>query len=242
MEHTITFDEEVKGWTSFFSFVPEFMTGLNGKFFSFSNGEVFQHNSKNVPRNNFYGEQFTSKVGVLVNENPSTEKVFKTLMLEGNKTWKALLKTNLSEGSIYRPEYDKKQSRFFAYMRGNEGVSDVNSLSTNGIGRVTDIVGSTLFFNNISEMITVGDKLTQMQSEIPVEIGIIDFIDRETGEINIQTLENAPALNEYCYSTKNSRIDGGDIRGYYLRVDLENEDLDFTELFAITSNTSETDV
>ncbi len=48
MEQTVTFDEEVNGWTSFFSFVPEFMIGLNGNFFSFKDGEMWIHNSHNV--------------------------------------------------------------------------------------------------------------------------------------------------------------------------------------------------
>lgn len=239
MESTVTFDEEVKGWTSFFSYLPEFMTGLNGKFFSLRNGDLWQHNSKNVPRNNFYGEQFTSKVSLVLNDDPSVEKTFQNIFLEGNKTWAINLNSNLAEGSIYRSEFQKKKSRFFAYTRRNEDAKDISSFGTYGIGNTTDIIGSTIFFRNINDMVCIGDKLTQMQSGIPIELGVIENIDRLTGEVTLSSLENQAALNEFCYATKYARVEGGNIRGYYCRVDLENDDTDFTELFAVNSNATE---
>lgn len=238
-QQTLTFDETINGWTSFFSFIPEFMAGLNGRFFSFRDGELWLHNSKNVPRNNFYGEQFISKVSVVLNENPSTEKMFKNIMLEGTKPWKVDLKSNLSKGVIFREEFEKKKSRWFAYTRRNEDTQDLTSFAANGIGNITDIVGNTLFFRSVSDMICVGDKLTQVQSGEQVDIGIINMIDRATGEIHFQEYDNAPALNEFCYATKHARVEGGEIRGYYLRVDLESDDTDFAELFAVNSNTAE---
>ncbi len=239
MENTITFDEEVKGWTSFFSFVPEFMVGLNGKFFTFRNGDLWQHNSKSVPRNNFYNEQFTSKVGLVLNDNPSTEKMFKNIMLEGNKSWKVSLKSNLTEGSIFKDEFQNKKSRWFAYTRRNEDAADLSSFSANGIGNVQNIVGTEIFFNKISDMICVGDKLTQMQSGIAVEIGIIQSIDPQANTLSFGAFDNTPALSEFCYATKNARVEGGEMRGYFMRADLENDDTDFTELFAVTSNTAD---
>jgi hypothetical protein len=239
MEKTLTFDEEVKGWTSFFSFIPEFMTGLNGKFFSFRNGDLWQHNRKTVPCNNFYGEQFTTKVSLVLNDAPSTEKMFKNIFLEGNKTWNVKLNSNLSEGEIFRDEFVKKQSRYFAHTRRNENTEDLTSFQANGIGRVKTIGANSLEFNQISDMIGVGDVLKQQQSGIVVDIGIITEIDRDLNMISFGAFDNAPALNEYCYSTKNARVEGGELRGYYCKLDMENEDTDFTELFAVNCNTAE---
>jgi hypothetical protein len=238
MESTLTFDEEVNGWTSFFSYKPEFMISLNGKFFSFKNGDLFLHNSKNVPRNNFYGEQFTSKVGVVLNDNPSTEKVFRSVILEGNKPWETKLSTNLTEGEIYKGEFEQKQSRFFAYTRRNEDSQDLTTHATNGIGRVKSVGANSVFFNAVGDMINVGDKLTQLQAGMPVDLGIITSIDRSTGEVSVGTFDN-PASLDYCYATKNSRVEGGNLRGYYMRADLENAETDFVELFAIKSTTNE---
>lgn len=239
MEKTLTFDEDVNGWTSFFSYLPEWMQGLNGRFFSFRNGDIWQHNSPAVPRNNFYGEQFTSKVSLSLNDAPSTEKMFKNIFLEGNKKWEARLNTNLTDGVIFKDEFQQKQSRFFAYTRRNEDATNLTSFSTNGIGNIQEIVGNTIRFNKINDLLGVGDKLTQMQSGIAVEIGIIDSIDKATGFVGFTSFANAPALTEFCYATKNARVEGGEIRGYFMRVDLENDDTDFAELFAVNSNTAE---
>jgi len=238
-DKTIVYDEEVKGWTSFFSYEPELMTGLNGRFFSFSEGELYLHNSKNVPRNNFYGEQYSSKVSVIFNDDPSTEKMFKNIMLEGNKTWSVNLKTNLTEGSIFRDEFHKKKSRYFAYTRRNEDNKELSSFAANGIGVAESVVGNVLGFkSDINNSINIGDNVTQIQGEEPIEIGFIESIDRKNKSLSFGVYENPPSGSGFCYATKNARIEGDKIRGYYMRADLENIDIDFSELFAITSNTA----
>lgn len=239
MEKTIKFDEEVNGWVSFYSFLPEFMAGLNGKFFTYKNGDLHKHDSLDVPRNNFYGEQFTSKVSVVLNDAPSTEKMFKNIMLEGNSPWDIVLTSNLTNGTISKEEFEKKKSRYFAYTRRNENEADISSFSTNGIGVSTGVNATSIIFTRVNDMICIGDKLTQMQSDIPVEIGIITGIDKTTGEVSFAAFDNQPSIGDFCYASKSARIEGGEIRGYYLRVDLENDDEEFAELFAVTSNTAE---
>lgn len=238
-EKTIVFDEEVKGWTSFYSFDPELMTGLNGNFFSFSKGELYVHNSYNVPRNNFYGMQYSSKASVILNDEPSTEKMFKNIMLEGNKAWNVKLITNLTESSIFKSEFDKKKSRFFAYTRRNENESDLSSFSANGIGVASGIIGDTISFNSdISDVVNVGDKVTQMQGGEPIEIGFIESINYTNKSLSFGSFDNPPSADGFCFASKDPRIEGGKIRGYYMRVDLESDDTEFAELFAVTSNTA----
>ena len=236
-DKTIVFDEEINGWTSFFSYDPEYMTGLNGKFFTFKGGELWQHNSPKVPRNNFYGNQFTSKVSLVLNERPSVEKMYKNIMLEGNKKWNVKLKSNLTEGEIFKDEFHKRKSRFFAYTRRNENQEDLTSFAANGIGVSTGVVGSDFYFNKIGDLISVGDKLVQVQSGSQVIMGDILAIDKESGIITVSALENQPEVGALCFATKNPRSEGGELRGYFMRVDLENDDTDFSELFAVTSNT-----
>jgi hypothetical protein len=237
---TLTFDDENNGWTSFFSYRPEFMAALNGKFFTFKGGDLYLHNSKDVPRNNFYGKQFTSKISVVLNENPSTEKIFKNLIIEGNKPWDVKMQSNLTEGKLSKVEFEKRQSRWFAYTRRNEDSQDITSFSTNGIGNSTSVTASSVLFAiRVSEMICIGDRLVQIQAGISVDIGIITDINTDRNEIFVLTFDNPPSGTDYCYAVKDSRVEGGEIRGYFLQVDLENSDTDFVELFAINSNTSE---
>lgn len=238
-EKTIVFDEEVKGWTSFFSYEPEFMTSLNGKFFTFKGGELWLHNSKNTPRNNFYGDQFTSKVAVVINENPSTEKMFKNIMTESNKTWNIKLKTNLTEGEIFKDEFEKKKSRYFAYTRRNEDTTDLTSFAANGIGNSQSIIGDVITFTRMNDLISVGDKVTQIQNGVAVVIGTISSINWLDKSLSFGAFDNNPLVGDFCYATKNARVEGGEMRGYFMRVDMENDDTDFSELFAVTSNTAE---
>jgi hypothetical protein len=249
MENTLTFDEEVNGWTSFHSYDPEYMVSLNGKFFSFKNGDLFLHNSKNVPRNNFYGNQFTSKVGVIFNDNPSTEKMFKNIMLEANKLWKVILKTNLTEGNISKEEFRKRRSRWFAFTRRNEDTQDMTSFNSHGIGNAIDVDDNKVYFSTHFQdtSVSVGDKVMQIQNDVPVHIGNVLYKNRTSderygGQIVMDRNETNPmaVVDGYCYAVKESRIEGGEIRGYFLRADLENDDTEFAELFAVTSNTAET--
>ena len=48
---TVTYSQKAKGFPSFYSFVPENMIGMNNRFFSFKNGELYLHNSDEAERN-----------------------------------------------------------------------------------------------------------------------------------------------------------------------------------------------
>ena len=37
--YTISYSEEAKGWPSFYSFLPDFMIGMNSYFYTFKNGK-----------------------------------------------------------------------------------------------------------------------------------------------------------------------------------------------------------
>ena len=146
MAKTLTYAEKVKGFTSFHSFIPDAINFLNNRLFSIKNGQIYIHNQEDVPRNNFYGEQFKSKVELIFNDVPSDDKIFKSINLEGNAPWDIDLTTNLTESTIKEDEFLQKESRYFAYTRRNENENDNTSLSTQGIGVLES------FQNNILRM------------------------------------------------------------------------------------------
>ena len=80
---TLSFDENAKGWVSFYSYTPEFGGSLDGKFYTFKNGLLYeQYNGTQ-----FYGNNFTSSVDIVMNQNPSASKNFLTINYEGTNTW-----------------------------------------------------------------------------------------------------------------------------------------------------------
>jgi hypothetical protein len=95
--NTLSFDEAVLGWTSFFDYKPEQAFSLGSNYYSVKNGKLWKHYSNSVSRNNLYGVQYDSSIEFVFNPNPSTSKVFKTVNYEGSNGW---------EVSILNPEYD----------------------------------------------------------------------------------------------------------------------------------------
>ena len=89
---TITFREDVKGWVSFKSFTPENAISCANEYFTFHNGQLWQHhvelfddNNKEYNRNTFYDIHHPSSINVLINEDPSAVKIFNTINYEGSQ-------------------------------------------------------------------------------------------------------------------------------------------------------------
>jgi hypothetical protein len=83
---TLAFSERTNRWTTFYSYLPEFMSGSNVDLVTFKDGNIWLHNS-NETYNNFYGEQFTSRVTPVSNQDPSDIKVYIGTEVESNNRW-----------------------------------------------------------------------------------------------------------------------------------------------------------
>jgi hypothetical protein len=131
---TSSFDEDVKGWTSFFTYKPSFVASLNSNFYSFYTGKLYKHHSGNY--GNFYGQISDSNVTVILNSQPSTVKVFQTINYEGKTGWEMqsmeassgdaslaigafVQPTSLSglETQVFSLQFKKKENKFFANLQ-----------------------------------------------------------------------------------------------------------------------------
>lgn len=142
--YTITYSDSLKGWTSFHSYDPQWMAGLNNDFYTFKGGKVWKHHS-NETRNNYYGVQGNSVVRTILNTEPDVVKMFKTIKLKGtgDTAWEAQVVSDLNNGSIPLAGYEKKEGNWYGYVRRNENDLDLKYLSTQGMGLVagTGIIG-----------------------------------------------------------------------------------------------------
>ena len=99
---TLSFDEQIKGWTSRYSYVPSNMFSVQNNFYSTTRslekkavfnstgvqiGDIYQHYSDNVNRGNFYTTQYVSQIKSIFNANPSVIKTFQTINYEGAPNW-----------------------------------------------------------------------------------------------------------------------------------------------------------
>ena len=163
---TITFNENVRGWTSFKSFIPEHGVSLSNNYFTFKNGIPYNHNSSTADRNTFYGSYTDSSVEVILNDSPSVVKSFNTLNYEGTQSkvnigksgvttagvpyntfdlynsnqkpgWTVdYIKTDKQEGSV--KEFIEKEGKWFNYIKGSNTVK-TSELSFQGLGVIKTI-------------------------------------------------------------------------------------------------------
>tara|TARA_R110002020_G_scaffold194731_4_gene395598 strand:+ start:2583 stop:6860 length:4278 start_codon:yes stop_codon:yes gene_type:complete len=89
---TVSFKENVTGWVSFKSFVPENAVSCNSDYYTFHQGRLWLHHQKEdandaiVNRNTFYNTYTPSSITVLLNDSPGIVKTFNTLNYEGSQS------------------------------------------------------------------------------------------------------------------------------------------------------------
>lgn len=230
---TLTFSEDNKGWTSFWNYAPDGMCSVDNRFYSIKNGQLYLHNDQENPiPNTFYGVKTPSKLLFYFNEDPANDKIFKTIEIEGTHAWETLLKTNLTQGNIRKEEFSKKESRFYAYIRKNNAGKVFFGIGTQGIGTPTGINGNEITFNHISESINIGDILFKSPD---IQIGAVTAINFTTNTITVASVGSL-LITDFCFANKPSRIEGAEIRGYYMEVEITNNEQVLTELFSVNSN------
>ena len=133
---TLSFDEDVLGWTTFLSFKPTYGFSLNNLFYTFNSGKMYQHYLGGYAQ--FYGITYASDVTIVLNSQPSVVKVFETINYEGSNYWelKSMLgssgdvtlpvgayqpQTSLAglEGDLFSNNFKKKESKYFANLINN---------------------------------------------------------------------------------------------------------------------------
>lgn len=260
MTNTLSYSEGVQGWPSFYSFYPDYMIGMNNYFYTFKGGNLYRHNV-NETRNEFYGQQYTSRLVSVFNTSPLENKLFKTLNLEGDSTWNALMETDIqTSGFINAAWFEKKEQSWFAFVR-NSGTVPANSSeyalrSVNGIGRSLSITGSGSAVEvdfaisptpiSIGSIVSIGDYLYYALPPTynsPLLFGrVVDIIvNYPSGDNKLvvdTTIPNAtiPGIqNPYIMYIKGSIAESHGVLGHYCVFTLENGSSSKVELFAVES-------
>ncbi len=245
-EYTLTFDEKVRGWTSFHSYVPEYMTALNNDFFSFKDGQLYQHNKTTGDRNTYYGTAYNSEVEISQNAAPSEVKIFKTIEIEGNSSgWDVTIVTDLDEGHIDKSSFLKDESDINTY---NEGVysthirrntaDEVNTelLSVQGIGNLDLLNGTVYGFNAVPSSISVGDVLYQAVGGSYSRVGVIT--NKDGTSITLGTASIIPSVGDFMFAAKSPIAESYGLKGYYASVRLVSGSTSPVELYAVNSEVS----
>ena len=97
--NTVSFDEKINGWVSFYNFKPNQMFSVLNNFYSISNIydavafdkiKMYKHyynDSNNNTRGKFYNTRHPSNVTFVINPRSSVMKNFQTIHYEGSNGW-----------------------------------------------------------------------------------------------------------------------------------------------------------
>jgi len=258
--YTLSYSETSKGWPSFYSFVPDFMIGMNSYFYSFKGGNIFRHNT-GAARNTYYGQYSNSTITSVFNPEPTLSiKLFKTLSYEATTTvvdtsearWECTrLLTDLTDGtpgSMLEAYFEEKEGEWFSYLRTNAGTVNWKQRSANGVGVCTNVAGPNTatvitFATPVGSLLNIGDTAyaatlnAGVATTAPILIG--EIIAKSSTSITVNASpggSTVPTVGQFIMFIKNAVAESHGARGYYLEFKLENNSTDPVELFAVGSS------
>ena len=190
-DYTVSFEDDVNGWVSRKSYIPESGLSLNNRYYTWKGGNLWVHHSRTSPRNNFYGEQYNSTVTSIFNQEPSSIKNYKTVNYEGTPNWKVpMILTDQQAG--YVGEFAMKEGKWFSHVSGTDNTDIISEIeSVSALGAIDfydeDGLGNLYTFNN------------GMDSELPCDvlgIGLMSSVEKVGGG------EPTPATEEVTVTFK----------------------------------------
>lgn len=160
---TLTYAPDVQGWPSFYSYLADYMVGMNGFFYTWSGGDLFRHNTNPI-RNNYYGVQYNSTITSVFNSDPTNIKLFKTMSFESDDTWECTsLFSDLSTGSMLSTFFVQKEGEWFTFLREDDATTNFKARSSAGIGTILSATGPinavvvTFNLGDLGSVISIGD-------------------------------------------------------------------------------------
>lgn len=262
--YTLTYSPPAKGWPSFYSYIPEWIQGMNQYLYTFSGGNLWRHNTNEV-RNSFYGRPSAdSTMTSVFNAEPMMNKLFKTIAYEGDHAWKAELVAELqTPGVIEAAFFEQKESDWFAFIRNSAdpGTTDndfanYDLRSVNGIGNsLTTVTGATTTTINFPLTTSIGTMITGSDitsgaggdaiyyaapgtTITPVFVGTVQSINVDLPNgINNLVVNGTVVVPDVSFIlyVKNQVAESHGVLGHFCVFTLTNSDTEAVELFAVKS-------
>lgn len=257
---TVAYNEMMKGFPSFYNFLPDYMIGMNQHFYSFKGGNLYRHNT-NETRNQFYGGSTVSSMQFVFNEMPLENKLYKNITIEGTHAWLVDMESDHTgvAAQISESYFEKKEGSFFSFIRTapsmqvtDEQTWELRTLS--GIATSTNVlnyaIGPDQFASvdfavsvNLGSQMSIGDYLfyAQAPTYAPILIGQITQINIDlTVPTNNIVAQNGggpiPSNTEYFLYMKDPVAEDYGLLGHYMTLNIQNATYDeYVELFAFRS-------
>lgn len=161
---TLSFDEQVQGWTSRYSYSPNNIVSVQNNFYTTNEGGIYQHYRSNLPRANFYGTQYDASVKTIFNTQPSLVKNFQTINYEGGNNWAMtsistnsgdsalpiavyVMPTTITEldDQLFKNEFKRKEDKYFANLVNSTAFSQGEIVFGNSISGIKGYTAEVTF-------------------------------------------------------------------------------------------------
>jgi hypothetical protein len=154
---TLAFDDKVNGWTSFFTYKPNFGGSVASNFYTWDGADLYKHYSSS-DKNTFYGIFQPSTVTIISNQNPSLVKHYKTINYEGTNNWKVIKFTSPAEDSQNYNAYQIPGNITGRYIDPIEGIKFAGFVPLEKKYYANVIINDTSSITGISSLTTTGVK------------------------------------------------------------------------------------
>ncbi len=158
--NTLSFDEAVIGWPSFYSYKPEQIFSIQNDFYTAFKGKLYKHYVSSQPdgtvvkRNNFYGNQHPSTISFVVNSSPATSKSFQTIGYEGTNGWQVSSYKSDLTGEI---NLNNSWSNAFDETTGIKSYDEGEYVISNSTGTTASASTTTsISLSNVTGLIPIG--------------------------------------------------------------------------------------
>ena len=213
---TVSFKEDVKGWVSFKSFVPEFGVSMASNYYTMKAGRLYKHHDESVNRNTFYNDDLvSSSVNVIFSEGPGSIKSFHTLNYEGSQS---KITKFLEEVKIVDFQPDTTYNDQEHYNLSAKPGWSVGSIATDeDTGYITDFIEKEgKWFANMNKRIDIGTTAGAVGERITLTTEIIPSAEIiPTTEINTPVvvsesdLKNDEPISQITVKTNNKNNTNG---------------------------------
>jgi len=226
---TWIYSDKDNGWLGRITFNPEDMCRVNGKFLSFYNGEIYEHNQA-TGRNTFYGVEYLSKFVFNFSQAPSERKIYKNIEIEGTDAWEITATTDLDSGQIDKTDFVNQEGVQRAYIRTSDGVFDSANISAQGVGNCT-VAGLVLSFTFLLEdEISVGDTVRNINNAVVGKI-----VSKTAKTLTLDAVANLVS-GDYVMVSKSQSAESRGLLGYHLQVSAQLMKNTKTEVYAVNTN------
>lgn len=177
---TLSFDDSVNGWVSFYTYNPDFGFSYNKKYYTLKENNVWLHYDQENLRNKFYDSTQPSTIQFIANQEPSMAKNFLSINYEGTNRWNmqnaftdmasanSINESTFTSSGDITNTFKRKENKYYSHLdfslpiTANEGTrAKVDGLEVSGIKGYYNVVTMEHKWQTPGELYAVSHNITK---------------------------------------------------------------------------------